>query len=202
MITPFALDPDVVSGYKTAQAVRSVMHRMGGLNNKSDFAYHGRTSSGGITEHRIREIQELGDLGTTYTNGPSYFQRHASEAVNALDSHLGQWDFIAKYLGREDVFKRVEGFINRSHERILPACFAINEADINDRVQKSYQEMCDHWIGQCRIRRQIYHGEKQVAAQSLKRVLRQAEIAAAKEILEGFRGDLSAWVEEIRAQIQ
>jgi hypothetical protein len=202
MNTPFKLDPDVVSGYKTAQAVRSVMHRMGSFNNQADFTYHGKTSAAGITEHRIREIQALADLGTTYTDGPSYFQRHASEAISALDSHLEHWDLMTKHLGRENVFKRVEGFINRTRERILPACFAIHEADSDECASASYQEMCDRWMKHCGKNSQFYREEKMCSSRAQKNAIRQAEIAAAKVTLQAFRDELAAWVDEVQAQIQ
>ena len=202
MNTPFKLDPDVVSGYKTAQAVRSVMHRMGSLNNQADFTYHGKTSAAGITEHRIREIQALADLGTTYTDGLSYFRRHASEAISALDSHLEHWAFMTKHLGRENVFERVEGFISRTRERILPACFAIHEADTDDQAQRSYREMSELWMKQCSSQSQNYRVEKNVAPRSQKHAIRQAEIAAAKVTLQGFRDDMAAWVKEVQTQIQ
>lgn len=202
MITPFTLDPKVVSVYRTASAVRSVMYRMGGLNNHADFTYHGKASGSAITEHRIREIKELGDLGTSYTNATWYFSHHSSEAVSELDSQISGWDFMSKHLGREDVFGRVNGFVTRTRERILPACFAIDEADINGQARKSYQEMCDRWMQQCSNQSQHYRVEKNVAPPSQKHAIRQAEIAAAKVTLQGFRDDMAAWVKEVQTQFQ
>jgi len=160
MIIPFKLDPNVASTYRTAQTVRSVANRMGGANNKGDFTYHGQTGDGGITEHRIREIQECGDLGATYTNAYWYFSHHTSAAVSELDSHLDQWDFMAKHLGRDDVFERVDGFITRTGERIDPACFSIHEADIDGQAKKSYQDVCERWVKRCSSKSQSYKGLK------------------------------------------
>jgi len=202
MITPFTLDPDVVSGYKTAQTVRSVMHRMGSLNNKTDFTYHGKTSASGITEHRIREIQELADLGTPYTNAVWHFSHHTTEAVSELDSHLGHWDLMGKYLGREAVFKRGQGFIVSTHKRILPACFAIHDADTDDQAQRSYRAMSDRWMNHCAKKCQFYREQKMCSSQAQKRSIRQAELADAKEALKGFRDDLVAWINEVQGQIQ
>lgn len=202
MNTTFKLDPNVVSVYRTAPAVRSVVLRMADSKPQADFTYHERSKDGGITEHRIREIQELGDLGTPYTNATWYFSHHTTEAVSELDSHIEHWDFMAKYLGREDVFKRVEGFINRTGKRILPACLAIHEADTDDQAQKSYREMCERWMKQSCSQSQNYRVEKNVASRSQKHVIRQAEIAAAKVTLQGFRDDMAAWVKEVQTQIQ
>ncbi len=202
MIIPFKLDPNVASIYKTAQTVRSVVHRMGGVNNQEDFTYHGKSKDGGIKEHRIREIQERGDLGTPYTNAFWYFSHHTSAAVSELDSHIDQWDFMAKHLGKGDVFKGVGGFITRTGERIEPACFAIHEADIDGQAKKSYQDVCDRWAKRCLGESQSYKDQKNLATKNQRRAIRQAEVAAAREILEGFRGDLAAWVGVINAQIQ
>jgi hypothetical protein len=202
MILPFTLDPEVVSEYRTAPAVRSAMKRFDGPKPQGDFTYHGKSKAGGITEHRIREIQELGDLGTPYTNAVWHFSHHSSEAISELDSQISGWDFMAKFLGRGDIFKRVEGFIIRTRERILPACFAIHEADADGQAQKTYQDIYERWMKQCSSQSQNYRVEKNVASRSQKRSIRQAEIAAAQEILEGFRGDLSDWINEVQAQIQ
>jgi hypothetical protein len=202
MIIPFKLDPEVVSTYRTAKTVRSVVHRMGGANNQGDFTYHGKSKDGGIKEHRIREIQECGDLGTSYTNASSYFSHHTTAAVSELDSQLDQWDFMAKHLGRGDVFERVDGFITRTGERIDPACFAIHEADIDGQAKKSYQDVCDRWAKRCSCESRSYKVQKNLATKSQRGAIRQAEVAKAKEILEGFRGDLAAWLSQINAQIQ
>ena len=202
MILPFMLDPEVTSVYRDASKVRAMVKRMSELTAQKDFTYHGKTSGSAITEHRIHEIQELGDLGTAYTNAVWHFSHHSSEAISELDSQISGWDFMAKFLGRGDVFKRVEGFINRTRERILPACFAIHEADADGQAQKTYQDMYERWMKQCSSQSQNYRVEKNVASRSQKHARRQAEIAAAKEILEGFRGDLSGWVKEVQTQIQ
>jgi hypothetical protein len=202
MIIPFKLDPNVASTYRTAQTVRSVVHRMGGAHNQANFTYHGQTDEGGIREHRIREIQEFGDLGTSYTNAFWYFSHHTSAALSELDTQIGHWDYMTKNLGREDVFKRVGGFITRTSERIEPACFAIHEADIDRQSQKSYQDVCDRWVKRCSSESQSYKGQKNLSSKNKRCAIRQAEIAAAREILEGFRGDLAAWVSEMNAQIQ
>ncbi len=202
MIIPFKLNSNVASTYITGQTVRAVVHRMGGANNQEDFTYHGKSKDGGIKEHRIREIQECGDLGSPYTNAYWYFSHHTGEAISELDSHLDQWDFMAKHLGNDDVFKRVEGFMARTGERIEPACFAINEADIDGQAKKSYQDVCDRWTKRCSSERQSYKDQKNLTTKNQRRAIRQAGVAAAKEILAGFRGDLSAWVSEINGQIQ
>lgn len=202
MIIPFKLDPNVASIYKTAQTVRSVVHRMGGVNNQEDFTYHGKSKDGGIKEHRIREIQERGDLGTPYTNAFWYFSHHTSAALSELDTQIGHWDYMTKNLGRENVFKRVGGFITRTGERIEPACFAIHEADIDRQSHKSYQDICDRWAKRCSSESQSYKSQKNLATKNQRRAIRQAEVATAKEILEGFRDDFSAWVGVINAQIQ
>jgi len=202
MILPFMLDPEVTSVYRDASKVRAMLKRMSEPTAQKDFTYHGNSKAGDITEHRILEIQELGDLGTPYTNAVWYFNHHTAEAVSGLDSHLDQWDFMAKHLGREDVFRRVEGFMTRTRKRILPACFAIHEADADGQAQKTYQDMFERWMKQCSSQSQNYRVEKNVASRSQKHAIRQAEIAAAKEILEGFRGDLSGWVKEVQTQIQ
>ena len=202
MIIPFKLDPTVASTYRAAQTVRSVVHRMGGAHNHGNFTYHGQTDEGGITEHRIREIQEFGDLGTSYTNAFWYFSHHTSAALSELDTQIGHWDYMTKNLGREDVFKRVGGFIARTGERIEPACFAIHEADIDGQAKKSYQDVCERWAKQCFSESQSYKGQKKLATKNQRLAIRQAEAATAKEILEGFRGDFVAWVNEVDVQIQ
>jgi len=95
MIISFTLDPEVVSVYRSAPAVRSVVKRFDGPKPQGDFTYHGKSKAGGITEHRIREIEEFGDLGTTFTNAAEFFNRHAMAATSELDSHLDKWDFMA-----------------------------------------------------------------------------------------------------------
>lgn len=202
MILPFTLDPEVTSVYRDASKVRAMVKRMSEPTAQKDFTYHGKTSGSAITEHRIREIQELGDLGTSYTNATWYFSHHSSEAVSELDSQISGWDFMSKHLGREDVFGRVDGFVTRTRERILPACFAIDEADINGQARKSYQELCDRWMKQCSSQSQNYRVEKNVAPRSQKHAIRQAEIAAAKVTLQGFRDGMAAWVKEVQTQIQ
>jgi len=202
MILPFTLDPEVTSVYRDASKVRAVVKRMSEPTAQKDFTYHGKTSAGDITEHRILEIQELGDLGTPYTNAIWYFNHHTTEAVSELDSHIEHWDIVTKHLGRENVFERVEGFISRTRERILPACFAIHEADTDDQAQRSYREMSDRWMKQCSSQSQNYRVEKNVASRSQKHAIRQAEIAAAKVTLQGFRDHMAAWVKEVQTQIQ
>ena len=82
MIEPFKLDPEVVSVYRTAQSVRLVVQRMGDSKDNNVFTYHGKNEVGGIAEHRIREVQEFGNLGTTYTNAVWYFSHHTTEAIS------------------------------------------------------------------------------------------------------------------------
>jgi hypothetical protein len=109
---------------------------------------------------------------------------------------------MAKHLGGNDVFERVDGFITRTGERVDPACFAIHEADIDGQAKKSYQDVCDRWAKRCSSERQSYKDQKNLTTKNQRRAIRQAEVAAAKEILAGFRGDLDAWVSEINGQIQ
>ena len=202
MIEPFKLDPEVVSVYRTAQSVRLVVQRMGDSKDNNVFTYHGKNEVGGIAEHRIREVQEFGNLGTTYTNAVWYFSHHTTEAVFELDSHIEHWDLMAKYLGREVVFKRIEGFINRTDERILPACFAIHEADINDQAKKSYQEIEERWTANNTEQRHFYQAKRNSASPYQKQVIRKQEIEIAKATLMGFREDVSAWVALVKSQLE
>ena len=202
MIIPIKLDPNVVSTYRTAKTVRPVVKRFDARKDQGDFTYHGKSKDGGIKEHRIREIQKFGDLGTSYTNAFWYFSHHTSSAFSELDNHIGHWDYMAKTLGREDIFKRVGGFITRTGERIYPACFAIHEADINGQARNSYQDVCDRWAKRSFTESQSYKDQKRLATKSQRREIREAEVAAAKDILEGFRGDLAAWLSQVSAQLQ
>lgn len=202
MITPFTLDPEVVSVYRSAPTVRAVVLRMADSKPQADFTYHGRSKEGGIAEHRIREVQEFGDLGTTYTNAVWYFSHHTTEAVSELDSHIEHWNLMAKYLGREVVFKRIEGFINRTGERILPACFAIHEADINDQAKKSYQEIEERWTAKNTEQRHFYQAKRNSDLPYQKQVIRKQEIEVAKATLMGFREDVSAWVTLVKTQFE
>jgi hypothetical protein len=202
MIIPFTLDPEVVSVYRSAPTVRSVVLRMADSKPQADFTYHGRSKEGGIAEHRIREVQEFGDLGTTYTNAVWYFSHHTTEAISELDSHIEHWDLMAKYLGREVIFKKIEGFINCTGGRILPACFAIHEADINDQAKKSYQEIEGRWTAKNTEQRHLYQTKTKSATTSQKQVIRKQEIKVAKESLMGFREDVSAWVALVKSQLE
>jgi hypothetical protein len=202
MITPFTFDPEVVAIYRTAQTVRSVVQRMDGSKVQRDFTYHGKSKECGITEHRIREIIEIGDLGTTITNGPWYFNHHTTEAISELDSHLDKWDFMKKHLARVDVFKRVYGFIERARERIHPACYAIRDADTSGYALNSYQEIEGRWIAQSIRKQKFYQARKQLASQNIKYAVRQEEIAAAEEVLIGFKYDVTNWINSVKSQIE
>ena len=202
MIIPFTLDPEVVSVYRSAPTVRSVVLRMADSKPQADFTYHGRSKEGGIAEHRIREVQEFGDLGTTYTNAVWYFSHHTTEAVSELDSHIEHWDLMAKYLGREVIFKKIEGFINCTGGRILPACFAIHEADINDQAKKSYQEIEERWTANNTEQRHFFKAKRNSASPYQKQVIRKQEVEIAKTTLMGFREDVSAWVALVKSQLE
>jgi len=202
MIMPFKLDPEVVSVYRTAQSVRSVVQRMGDSKDNNVFTYHGKNEAGGIAEHRIREAQEFGDLGTTFTNANWYFNHHTTETLSELDSHICHWELMSKFLGRENALERVQAFVNRARERMYPVCYVISDADSNGHARSSYQEIEERWTAKNTEQRHFFQAKRNSASPYQKQVIRKQEIEVAKATLMGFREDVSAWVAMVKAQFE
>ena len=177
------------------------MTRLEGDKAQVDFTYHGKLKQSGITEHRILEIQKFADLGTPWTNAPWYFEHHSKQAIIELESHIEHWDFMAKHLGREDIFIRVKDFIIRGGERIHPACFAISDADLNGSACKSYQKIEKYWYVENLRMREMFKAQKDIAPRYRKQAIRNEEIAAAKMVLTNFYIDASTWVDAVKNQM-
>jgi len=202
MKTTFAFDPVVASIYKTADIVRAVTSRMGGLDPEMDLPFYDPSVSPGIDAHRIREIEQFGDFGTTYSKAPWFIKHHTIQAITALNSHIDSWDFSSHYLGRSSVKKIIIGFIETSRDRMNPALHAIErELDPTGSARFFYNQFESKWVDKMMNESMHFKEVKAQSSKYLRKSIRKQELDSAKVILIGFRDDLEAWFHEVNLKI-
>jgi hypothetical protein len=202
MKSTFAFDPVVASIYKTADIVRAVTSRMGGLSPEIDFPFYDPSVSPGIDAHRIREIEKLGDFGATYSKAPWFIKHHSTEAIIAMNSLISDWDFVSQYFGSSSIEKKVIGFIETRRDRINPVLHAIErELDPTGSARLFYDRFEAQWINKMKDESKHFKEVKAQSSKYTRKSIRKQEIDSAKVILIGFRDDLEAWFHEINLQI-
>jgi len=202
MITPFTFDPEVAATYKTADIVRAVTSRMGGLDPEMDFPFYGPSKSPDIAAYRIREIEKFGDFGTTYSKAPWFIKHHTIQAITALNSHIDSWNFCSHYLGRSSIKKIIIGIIEISRDRMNPALHAIErELDPTGSARFFYNQFESKWVDKMMNESMHFKEVKAQSSKYLRKSIRKQELDSAKVILIGFRDDLEAWFHEVNLQI-
>lgn len=201
MTCKFKFDLGVLKNYKTSLTVRRVIASMGGLKVK-EFPMYEKSKSGSIAQHRINEIEELADFGTAYCGAVWYIKHHTIQAIEALNSHITQWEVIASHLGRIDPFERTQKLIKTSRDRLEPVFYACEkELDPTRSVRCAYEQIELFWLNKLEFEKQINLNLKINASTYRKRAIREFATKKAKESLVGFYDDLNSWFDEIRAQI-
>ncbi|MFM2029144.1 MAG: hypothetical protein RL517_335 [Pseudomonadota bacterium] len=188
-------DQAVVARYRTAPTVRTVLHRMGSIQEKS-IGF--KPSNISTTQHRILEMDQRCDWGESYTEAPWLILHHARNASDQLERTINNWQNPVCTKSMIGIHPKAIQSVDSIRERIDPTLHGIEKE-----------------LDSCHAARTAYDAIERKALLSItnlfdsdknawlpKSKLRGHQINGICQILTEFQTDLSAWNAELKACIE
>lgn len=187
-------DQAVVERYRTAPTVRSVLHRMGSLEEKS---FGEKPVHMTVAQYRIAEMEHCSDWGESFTEAPWFILHHARNASDELGRTINNWTSPVCTNGLRGLHKEATNSVKNIRRRIDPTLYGIEKE-----------------LDPCKVARTAYDALEGKASQAINDLftsaitahvqqskLRAHQISGVCRILMEYQLDLQAWSDELRACI-
>lgn len=183
-----------VDRYREAATVRSVLHRMGGLDEKSSGDKPPHKT---ITEYRIAEMDHCCDWGESYTDAPWLILHHARNASDELGRTINNWMSPVCTSGLKGLGKEATNSVKNIRGRIDPTLYGIEkELDPHKAARAAYDALEEKAL---QAINDLFNPANTTHIPKSK--LRAYHISDVCQILSEYQQDLQAWSDELRACI-
>ena len=188
-------DQAVVARYRTAPTVRTVLHRMGSIQEKSIGFKPPNMST---TQHRILEMDQCCDWGESHTNAPWLILHHARNASDHIEGTIRNWKNPICTNDLKGLHKEANNSIKNIRERIDPTLHGIEkELDSCHAARTAYDAIERKALLSIT---NLFDSDKNTCLPKSKN--RGHQINGICQILTEFQTDLSAWNAELKACIE
>ena len=187
-------DQAVVERYRAAPAVRSVLHRMGSLEEKSigEKPVHMTAA-----QYRIAEMDHRCDWGECSTEAPWLILHHAQNACDELDRTINNWKNPDCMRGLRGLPKEAANSVKSIRRRIDPTLYGIEkELDPQQAARAAYDALEGKALQSIN---DLFNPAN--TAYLPKSKLRAHHIRRVCQILTEFHLDLRMWRDELKESL-